>query len=75
VTSRYVGLCDVSGIVYCFSRKETEAVADALKTKGLTAAAYHADMSPTARQLVHNNWLTDRCRIVVATLAFGRHCS
>uniref|UniRef100_A0AC34PZQ3 ATP-dependent DNA helicase n=1 Tax=Panagrolaimus sp. JU765 TaxID=591449 RepID=A0AC34PZQ3_9BILA len=47
-----------SGIIYCFSRKESEELAADLKSRGLAAAYYHAYMEPDKRSKVHENWLT-----------------
>eukprot|EP00742_Colponemidia_sp_Colp-10_P010310 GILJ01011317.1.p1 GENE.GILJ01011317.1~~GILJ01011317.1.p1 ORF type:complete len:829 (-),score=157.87 GILJ01011317.1:37-2448(-) len=60
-----------SGIVYCFSRKESEQVAIALQEKGIACSCYHADMNPEHRQLVHQQWSRNEIMVVVATIAFG----
>ncbi|MDD2267249.1 DNA helicase RecQ [Sulfuricurvum sp.] len=60
-----------SGIIYAFSRKETEEVADFLSKKSLRCAAYHAGMSSEQRQSVHQAFLNDETQIIVATVAFG----
>jgi ATP-dependent DNA helicase RecQ len=60
-----------SGIVYCQSRKTTEAVADALREAGLSAAAYHAGMTPESRSANQEAFLRDEVRIICATVAFG----
>ncbi|KAH9687597.1 ATP-dependent DNA helicase q1 [Citrus sinensis] len=45
-----------SGIVYCFSRKECEQVAQELRQRGISADYYHADMDINAREKVHMRW-------------------
>lgn len=60
-----------SGIVYAFSRKEVESVAEFLVSKGYKAAAYHAGLSNEVRHDVYTDFLHDRIDIVVATIAFG----
>ncbi len=60
-----------SGIVYCFSCKETESVAAELARHGVSAAAYHGQMAPAQRQRVHREWVNNKVKAVVATLAFG----
>ena len=49
-------LSKASGIVYCLTRKDTEAVAEQLHSAGLSTAHYHADMDPMTRQAVHLQW-------------------
>lgn len=39
-----------SGIVYCATRKTTEALTDTLNQMGHPAVAYHGGMSPDARE-------------------------
>ncbi len=60
-----------SGIVYCLSRKKTEAVAALLQQEGLHALPYHAAMGQTAREAHQNTFITDQAVIMVATIAFG----
>ncbi|MDA0675010.1 MAG: DNA helicase RecQ [Proteobacteria bacterium] len=62
---------DQSGIVYCSSRKRTEAVADVLNGLGFRALAYHAGMEAAARNANQDTFLSDDGVIVVATVAFG----
>ncbi|KIH61179.1 ATP-dependent DNA helicase, RecQ family [Ancylostoma duodenale] len=47
---------DQSGIVYCFSRKDCEEVANQLRGNGVRAAFYHADMDSARRTAVHEKW-------------------
>lgn len=62
---------DESGIVYCATRKTTEALADTLNQMGHPAVAYHGGMSPDAREAAQRNFITDKVPVVVATNAFG----
>lgn len=62
---------DESGIVYCATRKTTEALADALNQMGHPAVAYHGGMSPDAREAAQRDFITDKVPVVVATNAFG----
>ena len=60
-----------SGIVYCLSRKRTEEVAKKLAASGVSAAAYHAGLSPDERRNVQEAFAGDDLLVVVATVAFG----
>ena len=62
---------DESGIVYCATRKTTEALADTLNQMGHPAVAYHGGMSPDAREVAQRDFITDKVPVVVATNAFG----
>ncbi len=60
-----------SGIIYCQSRKSTEALAAALRAEGIAAAAYHAGMDSSERSMNQDAFLRDEVRIICATVAFG----
>ena len=60
-----------SGIVYCGSRKKTEALAEALAQAGHAAVAYHGGMEPDTRRHVEHRFAREDGLIVVATVAFG----
>jgi ATP-dependent DNA helicase RecQ len=60
-----------SGIVYCLSRKSTEAAAEHLRDNGQSAAHYHAGMTPTERTRVQDGFRVGDIDVVVATIAFG----
>jgi len=60
-----------SGIVYCLSRKSTEATAEHLRKQGARALAYHAGMEPEARTRAQDAFREDRADVIVATIAFG----
>lgn len=63
-----------SGIVYCLSRKDTHAVADALRQHSggrLRTGVYHADLDEAEKQRVHADWRAGRVAVVCATIAFG----
>jgi DNA topoisomerase-3 len=57
-------------IVYAPTRKRAEEVADELGDE-LRIAAYHAGMSPAARDRVQTEFLGGKLDAVVATIAFG----
>jgi RecQ family ATP-dependent DNA helicase len=61
-----------SGIVYCLSRDDTEAMACMLSSvAGVPAAHYHAGMTPGQRTAVQNQWKGGKIKVVAATIAFG----
>jgi ATP-dependent DNA helicase RecQ len=60
-----------SGIVYCATRKNVDKVYDMLCGAGVKAARYHAGMNNTDRTASQNDFIEDRCRVMVATNAFG----
>ncbi|KAB8290583.1 RecQ family ATP-dependent DNA helicase [Bifidobacterium avesanii] len=77
---------DESGIVYCSTRKETEALAATLNEavpalrgagagngpdSGPVAVAYHGGMPAEARGRAQRDFVTDAVPVVVATNAFG----
>ncbi|MFL6064465.1 MAG: RecQ family ATP-dependent DNA helicase [Friedmanniella sp.] len=59
------------GLVYTASRKDAEYYAGELEQVGISAAAYHAGLRASDRQQVHEDFLSDRVGVVVATSAFG----
>ncbi len=60
-----------AGIVYCLSRKRAEKVTEQLCAKGFDALTYHAGLSDAQRRHAQDEFLHDRVRIIVATVAFG----
>ncbi|XP_071950689.1 ATP-dependent DNA helicase Q1-like [Antedon mediterranea] len=60
-----------SGIIYCFSRLESEQLAEGLKKAGVKALPYHAQQESHLRTHVHQQWQQDKIKVVVATTAFG----
>src|SRR6056297_1944792 len=60
-----------SGIIYCLSRKNTEALAAKLKAKGYEAEAYHAGLSHHERIRIQEGFINDKSQIICATIAFG----
>mgnify|MGYP001499268023 FL=1 len=61
-----------AGIVYCAKRADCEDVAEILNSNGLgPAQAFHGGTPPPTRREILRAFQRDRCRIVVATDAFG----
>ncbi|XP_073477517.1 ATP-dependent DNA helicase Q1 [Aquarana catesbeiana] len=68
VNCRYKGQ---SGIIYCFSQKDSEQVTINLQKLGIRAGTYHANMEPRDKTKVHTYWTENKIQVVVATVAFG----
>ena len=69
---KYVGKHpDDSGIIYCATRKNVEALYDLLSGKGIPAARYHAGMNNTDRKINQDDFIYDRRPLIIATNAFG----
>jgi ATP-dependent DNA helicase RecQ len=62
---------DESVIIYCFSRKDTEAIAEKLNEQGYKAGAYHAGLTADRRRDNQEQFIRDDIQIMVATIAFG----
>ena len=62
---------DESGIVYTFTRKETEEVAKFLNSRGFEALAYHAGLKNELKRETQDKFIKDKVKIIVATIAFG----
>ena len=60
-----------SVIIYCFSRKDTESIAEKLNQLGYNAGVYHAGLSADKRRDNQERFIRDEIHIMVATIAFG----
>ena len=60
-----------SGIVYCATRKKVESVCGLLRECGIAATRYHAGLDEEERRKNQEDFLFDRCTVMVATNAFG----
>jgi len=60
-----------SGIVYCQSRKEVDALADWLVEQKIRAVPYHAGLDDDVRHRHQDKFLNEDIDVVVATVAFG----
>lgn len=58
-------------IVYCRTRKETEALAGELQQRGFAAAGYHAGLNAETRADLQDAFLRNERDVLVATIAFG----
>ena len=60
-----------SGIVYCLSRKKTEAAAALLVKNGIPALPYHAGLDSAQRTANQDTFMNEAGVVMVATIAFG----
>lgn len=63
-----------TGIVYCISHADCENLVRYLSAKGIKAKSYHAGLSDNERLKIQREWTNsehDKCRVIVATIAFG----
>lgn len=62
---------DESGIVYCFSRKETEELYSYLREDGFNVSMYHGGLTDEEKERYQEDFLFERTNIMIATNAFG----
>lgn len=62
---------DGSIIIYCLKRQDTENLVKLLQGHGVDCAAYHAGLPMKTRRSVHENFVRDKLKLIVATVAFG----
>jgi ATP-dependent DNA helicase RecQ len=60
-----------SGIVYCLTVAATQEIADYLRSRGHTVAAYSGQTEPTERLALEEDLLAGRVKALVATSALG----
>lgn len=60
-----------TGIIYCATRKQVEAVAEQLEGWNITYVSYHGGMSDNARKNAQQEFMERRADVAVATNAFG----
>jgi ATP-dependent DNA helicase RecQ len=60
-----------AGVIYCMRRADVDSLAAELQRKKVKAQPYHAGMSMEQRRRVQEEFASEKCDIVVATIAFG----
>ena len=64
-----------STIIYVATRKEVDQLATSLMSQvsnpAIVVSPYHAGLSPEERKQAHTDFLTGKCTVLVATVAFG----
>ena len=68
INSKFPNKC---GIIYCLTIKETEDVASKLSSLGVSCSSYHAQLDINLRNQIQQEWYSNRCKVIVATVAFG----
>ncbi|TFK39551.1 P-loop containing nucleoside triphosphate hydrolase protein [Crucibulum laeve] len=63
-----------SGIIYCFTKKETENVARMIREYSgdkISTGVYHSKISGEDKETLYMSWRTGAIKVVCATIAFG----
>lgn len=60
-----------SGIIYCYSRKHVDELAETLDKMGYSVLPYHAGLPDNVRAKNQDMFIKDEVQIIVATIAFG----
>ena len=68
--SKY-GFLNMSGIIYCQTRKKCELLEKFLNSNGLVTKAYHAGFTKKYRMVAEDSWKKNEINIIIATIAFG----
>ena len=68
VVERHAG---EAGIIYCLRRTDVEEVNAFLQSRGIKSLAYHAGLEREERQRTQEEFIEERCDLIVATVAFG----
>lgn len=62
---------DSKCIVYCKTRKDTEAISDKLKKYKVKVSHYHAGLCNKERTKIQNDFRDNNLKVICATIAFG----
>jgi superfamily II DNA helicase RecQ len=52
-----------AGIIYTFSRKEADEVADSLCENGIVARSYHSDVTDSMKDATHRSWMRNETQV------------
>jgi RecQ family ATP-dependent DNA helicase len=58
-------------IIYCLTKKETAKVSEILKVHKFDCGIYHAGINADVKTQTHHDFIKDKTKIIVATIAFG----
>ena len=62
---------DESGIIYCATRKEVEALYEYLRLRDINIAKYHGGLKDEEKNYFQEEFLKDNFNVMIATNAFG----
>ena len=62
---------DACGIVYCQTRKSVKEIARVLHVNKISVGIYHGGLEAKDREMMLNDWMSGKTKIMVATNAFG----
>lgn len=65
------GKSQMSGIVYCSTRRSVKELAKVFMANKLSASVYHGGMSPDERRASLKQWMKGEIPLMIATNAFG----
>lgn len=60
-----------STIIFCNTKKNVDKVTSYLNQNGMSASSYHSGKSEVERQMVQANFMTDKIKIIICTMAFS----
>ncbi len=60
-----------SGIIYCATRKNVDTLYEKLRGEGVAVTKYHAGLAAEERRQNQEDFIYDKCPVMVATNAFG----
>lgn len=60
-----------TGIIYCLTIKDCEDVCQKIRSNGISARPYHAQLEPEFRTKAQQGWYSGHYQVIVATVAFG----
>ncbi|KAI0052062.1 ATP-dependent DNA helicase [Auriscalpium vulgare] len=65
---------NASGIIYCLSRRDSEAVAKDIQVRSegkIRTGVYHSGIPDPVKEKLHEDWRSGAIKVVCATIAFG----